>query len=289
MKFAANVDPQADAQRVLQQARYVDSLGYDAILMQDHAYLGRFGETTTLLAAIGAVTDTVEVSGNVLTAPFRLPAILAKEIATLDAITGGRAMLGLGVGANSNGIAAWGGPAYANKSDMFRAYRDAMHIIRGLWESNGEPFSYEGSVLSVKDIEFGPIPSRRIPIMTGAMGPQSLNLTAKLADGISVSSSYVPYERLPWFREQLDAGAEEHGRDPSELFINYNVMGYIHDGGSNVRPRNEGVFWGDLDWWTERLGTIKDMGVTQFTYWPVHGDFDDQLRRFIEDVAPTVR
>lgn len=289
MKFAANIDPQSDGKRVIEQAKYAESVGYDALLMQDHAYLGNFGETTTLLAAIGAVTDSVEIGGNVLTSPFRLPAILAKETATLDSITGGRVQLGLGVGANAKGIAALGGPTYDNPGDMFRAYRDSLHIIRGLWESEGEPFSYEGDIHSVQEVDFGPVPSRRIPIMTGAMGPQSLNLTAKLADGISVSSSYVPYERLPWFREQLDTGAREYNRDPSELFINYNIMGYIHDGSSNARPRDEGVFWGDLNWWTERLKTIQEMGVTQFTYWPVHGDFDDQLRRFVEDVAPTVR
>lgn len=289
MKFNANIDPQADATRVLEQAKLVDSLGYDGILMQDHAYLGRFGETTSLLTAIGAVTENVTVGGNVLTSPFRLPAILAKEIATLDSITGGRAMLGIGVGANAKGISALGGPIYSSKSEMYKAYRDALHIIRGLWESGGEAFSYEGDVQSVHNVEFGPIPTRRIPIMTGAMGPQSLKLTAKLGDGVSVSSSYVPYERLPWFREQLDAGAKAYDREPADLFINYNVMGYIHDGGSQARPRNEGVFWGDLDWWTERLTTIKEMGVTQFTFWPVHGDFDDQLRRFVEEVAPTVR
>lgn len=289
MNFVANIDPQADARQAVEQAKLVDSLGYDGILMQDHAYLGRFSETTTLLTAIGAITENVTVGANVLTAPFRLPAILAKEIATLDAITDGRAVLGLGVGANADGIAAMGGRTFADKSEMYRSYRDALHIIRGLWESNGEPFSYEGDVQSVSNVEFGPVPTRRIPILTGAMGPQSLKLTAKLADGISVSSSYVPYEKLPWFREQLDSGAKEYQRDPAELFINFNVMGYIHDGGSSARPRNEGVFWGDAGWWTERLNTIKDMGVSQFTFWPVHGDKDDQLQRFIEHVAPTVR
>lgn len=289
MRFVANIDPQADARTAIEQAKYAESLGYDGVLMQDHAYLGRFAETTTLLTAIGAVTERITVGANVLTAPFRLPAILAKEIATLDAITGGRAILGLGVGANEQGIAAMGGPTFSDRREMYRSYRDAMHIIRGLWESNGEPFSYQGDVQSVSGVEFGPVPERRIPIMTGAMAPQSLKLTAKLADGISVSSSYVPYEKLPWFREQLDEGARVYKRDPAELYINFNVMGYIHDGGSSARPRNEGVFWGDVPWWTERLNTIKEMGVVQFTFWPVHGDFDDQLRRFIEDVAPAVR
>ena len=289
MKFVANIDPLADARKAINQAQNAEKLGYDGILMQDHAYLDRFSETTTLLAAIGAVTESITVGANVLTTPFRIPAILAKEVATLDAITNGRAVLGLGVGANAEGTREMGGPNFADKGEMYRSYRDAMRIIRGLWESNGEPFSYEGDVQSVKGVEFGPLPNRRIPIMTGAMGPQSLKLTAELADGISVSSSYVPFERLTWFREQLDEGAKSFGRDPDELFVNYNVMGYIHDGGSSARPRNEGVFWGDLAWWTERLNTIKAMGVTQFTYWPVHGDFDDQLRRFIEEVAPTVR
>jgi alkanesulfonate monooxygenase SsuD/methylene tetrahydromethanopterin reductase-like flavin-dependent oxidoreductase (luciferase family) len=125
--------------------------------------------------------------------------------------------------------------------------------------------------------------------MTGAMGPQSLRLTAELADGISVSSSYVPFENLPWFREQLDSGARGFRRDPNELFINFNIMGHIHDATSSARPRNEGVFWGDVDWWTERLQSIKAMGVSRFTYWPVHGDPDDQLRRFIQDVVPNIR
>ena len=52
MKFAANVDPKTDTERVLERAKYIDSLGSDGILMQDHAYLGNFAETTTLLTAI---------------------------------------------------------------------------------------------------------------------------------------------------------------------------------------------------------------------------------------------
>lgn len=289
MRFIANIDPVADANIAVEQAKYAEKLGYDGILMQDHAYLGRFAETTTLLAAIGAVTERITFGANVLTAPFRLPALLAKEIATLDVISGGRAELGLGVGANVDGIAAMGGPTFADKSEMFKSYRDALHIIRGLWESDGKPYSYDGDVQSVQDVDFGPTPTRRIPIMTGAMGPQSLKLTAELADGISVSSRYVPMEKLPWFREQLDAGAAAFERDAAELFINYNVMGYIHNEASNARPRNEGVYWGDIDWWTERLNTIKEMGVSQFTFWPVHGDKNEQLRTFIEEVAPTVR
>lgn len=289
LRFNANIDPVADPNQAIEQAQLAESLGFDGVLLQDHAYVPDFSATWTLITAIGAVTKSVEVGANVLTSAFRIPSILAKEAATLDAITNNRMILGIGPGANAGGITALGGPTFTDSGDMYRAYRDAMHVIRGLWDANGEPFSYSGDIQSVSGVEFGPIPTRRIPIMTGALGPQSLKLTAKLGDGISVSSSYVPYERLPWFREQLDAGAASYGRDPGELFINYNVMGHIHDGGSNARPRNEGVFWGDVAWWTDRLQTIRNMGVSRFTYWPVHGDKDDQLRRFIQDVAPTIK
>lgn len=289
LKFGANIDPKADAQAAVAQARFAESVGYDMVLMQDHAYLPKFADTWSLLCAIGTVTERVELGANVATAPLHLPAVLAKEISTLDEITSGRAILGLGVGANPQGIASMGGTAFANKGDLFRSYRDALHIVRGLWESAGEPYSYEGKVQSVTDVEFGPLPRRRIPIMTGAMGPQSLRLTAELADGISISSSYVPYEKIDWFRQQLDEGAVGFDREPAELFINYNVMGYIHDGGSTARPRTEGVYWGDDAWWIERLQTIKAMGVSRFTFWPVHGDFDEQLQRFIERIAPAIR
>ncbi len=289
VRFNANIDPKTDVQRAINQANLVEALGYDGVLIQDHAYIPDFVATTTLLTAIGAVTNKVEVGANVLTAPFRLPAILAKEVATLDAITHGRAILGLGAGANAAAIHALGGPDLSAKGEMYRSYRDALHIIRGLWDSNGQPFTYSGDVQSVHAVKFGPIPARRIPIMTGAMGPQSLKLTAELADGISISSSYVPWQNLPGFRQQLDEGAAAYNRDAEELFINYNVMGYIHDGDSTARPRNEGVFWGDAPWWIERLQAIRDMGVSRFTFWPVHGDQDEQLRRFITNVAPAVR
>lgn len=289
LKFNANIDPTVDPNQAIEQAQLAEALGFDGVLIQDHAYNPDFSATWTLIAAIGAVTNKVDVGANVLTSAFRIPAILAKEAATLDAITNGRVILGIGPGANADGIQALGGPRFSDRKEMYRAYRDALHIIRGLWDSNGQPFSYTGDVQSVRDVKFGPIPSRRIPILTGAMGPQSLKLTAKLGDGISASSSYVPYQKLPWFREQLDAGAAAHDRNPEDLFINYNVMGHIHDGGSNARPRNEGIFWGDVPWWIERLQTIRDMGVSRFTFWPVHGDKNDQLRRFIEDVASGIR
>lgn len=288
--FGVNVDPGHDYQKALRPTRLAENLGLDHVLIQDHAYNPAFVDTWTLVSALAGATERIALGPNVMTTPLHLPAMVAKEAATLDHISNGRLILGLGAGASDEGVIGLGGPDLQGKGDKFRAFADTLHIIRGLWESSGESFGYEGRVFSAPDVRFGPVPHRRIPIITGAMGPQSLRLTGKLGDGISISSSYIPEERLPWFREQLNAAAEEFGRDPDDLRLYYNVMGFIDTGSSGMRPRDEKAYWGDAAWWINHLGAlIEDAGVDGFTYWPLAGDFDEQFRLFAEEIVPALR
>lgn len=286
--FGVNIDPLHDYPAALRQTRLAEALGLDHALVQDHAYVPKFLESWTLLSALAGATDRITLGPNVLTTPFRFPAMIAKEAASFDRISDGRLLLGLGAGANTQGIVSMGGPDLLAKGETFRAFRDALEIIRGLWASDGKPYSHEGELLSVHDVQFGPIPQRRIPIITGAMGPQSLRLTARLADGISLSTTYVPAENLPWFREQLDEGARANGRDPSGLRIYYNIMGYIETSPGTRRPK-PGVYIGDAAWWVERLSALARDGVDGFTFWPVTGDIDEQFHLFAEDVVTHVR
>ena len=110
-----------------------------------------------------------------------------------------------------------------------------------------------------------------------------------LADGISVSSSYVPADNLPWFRQQLDDGAEINGRDPADLRIYYNLLGYIETKPGKMKPKSDRLYWGNIDWWVEQLSSLASMGVTGFTYWPAAGDVAEQFRLFAEQVVPHVR
>lgn len=286
--FGVNVDPRHDYPAVLRQVRLAEALDLDHALIQDHAYVPAFMETWTLLSALAGATERITLGPNVLTTPFRFPAMIAKEAATFDHISNGRLLLGLGAGANARGIVAMGGPDLLGRGETFRAFRDAMEIIRGLWASNGAPYTHDGDLLSVHDVTFGPLPSRRIPIITGAMGPQSLRLTARLGDGVSLSSTYVPPENLPWFREQLDEAARANGRDPAELRLSYNVMGHIGAAPAGFQT-GPGVFVGDAEGWAERLSKLVAAGVDAFTFWPVAGDVEAQFRLFAEAVMPHVR
>lgn len=287
--FGVNIDPTHDYATTLKNTRLAEELGLDHALIQDHAYNPKFVETWTLLAALAGATERITLGPNVLTTPFRLPAMIAKEAATFDVVSNGRLLLGLGAGANAQGIVGMGGPDLLGKGETFRAFRDALEIVRGLWGSDGSPYSHEGDILSVHDVRFGPVPTRRIPIVTGAMGPQSLRLTTRLADGISLSTSYVPAENLQWFREQLDEGAELNGRHPSDLRIYYNVMGFIETKPGRIKPKSDKLYWGNTEWWVEKLSSLGGIGVTDFTYWPAAGDVAEQFHLFAEEVVPKVR
>ena len=108
--FGVNIDPHHDYPAALRRTRLAEELGLDHALVQDHAYVPKFLESWTLLSALAGATDRITLGPNVLTTPFRFPAMIAKEAATFDHISDGRLMLGLGAGANTQGIVAMGGP-----------------------------------------------------------------------------------------------------------------------------------------------------------------------------------
>src|SRR5690242_13628248 len=109
--FGSFLTPSAERpERVVDLARLTEQVGLDLVTVQDHPYQARFLDTWTLLSVIAAVTSAVRVSPNVANLPLRPPAVLARSVATLDILSGGRVELGLGAGAFWDGIAALGGP-----------------------------------------------------------------------------------------------------------------------------------------------------------------------------------
>lgn len=233
--FGANVDPSArEPREPFERARLADDLGLDLIGVQDHPYNPAFLETWTLVAALATATRRVHVLTNVLSTPLRPPAMLAKAATTLDVLTGGRVELGLGAGAFERGIVSFGG-AFGSPAERYKAFKESLEIIRGMWASAGGTFSYAGEVHRLDGALPGPAPAHPIRIWTGALGPRMLRLTGSLADGLLVSSTYVRTEQLPQFNRLLDEGAAAAGRPPTAIRRGYNVMGLIEDG--NVRLR----------------------------------------------------
>jgi alkanesulfonate monooxygenase SsuD/methylene tetrahydromethanopterin reductase-like flavin-dependent oxidoreductase (luciferase family) len=284
LAFGGNVDPTAaDPTWPIRLAQAIDAAGLEFIGIQDHPYNATFLDTWTLLATLTQATQQVRFFPNVANLPLRPPAMLAKQAATIDALSGGRFELGLGAGAFAEAIAGMGGPR-RSPGRAREALSEAIDIIRASWA--GEPYRHEGEHYAVPAARPGPRPAHDIGIWLGATGPRALRLLGAKADGWSVSSTYVPPERLAGLNAAITESATEAGRDPGAILRLYNVAGLITDAAPGD---DQATIHGPVAHWTDTLLRLHaEHGMTAFVYWPAR-DRERQSRVFAEDVVPAVR
>jgi Luciferase-like monooxygenase/Hemerythrin HHE cation binding domain len=277
--FGVFVPPDArEADAVLALARHADQAGLDLVSVQDHPYNPRFLETWTLLAAIAATTSRVRVFPNVANLPLRPPALLARQVATLDILSGGRAELGIGAGAFWDPIEAMGGPR-RTPGESVAALREAIGVIRALW-APGRAARLDGAHYSLRGAKPGPFPVHDAGIWVGSYKERMLRLTGELADGWLPSSPYAPPERLSAMNAVIDAAALEAGRSPRDVRRLYNIAGSFDGPGAEFLQ-------GPPKAWAEQLAELAlDEGVSGFV---LMVNDTATLDRFAAEVAPAVR
>lgn len=279
LSFGIFVTPKADtAGHVLRLARRAEAAGLDWVSVQDHPYQPAFLDAWTLLTAIAATTERVSVFPNVVNLPLRPPAVLARAVASLDILSGGRAELGIGTGAFWEAIAAMGGPRRSPRESV-QALREAIAVIRALW-TPGRGARLAGEHYSLAGAKPGPFPVHDVGIWVGGYKERMLRLTGELADGWLPSSPYAPPERLAAMNAVIDAAAAEAGRPPAAVRRIYNIAGSFDGGG--------GAFLqGPPKVWAEQLaGLALDEGMSGFV---LMVDDAATLERFAAEVAPAVR
>lgn len=289
--FGSNVDPSAnDPQRPFRWAAAAERGGLDLITLQDHPYNARFLDTWTLLAALAMRTERIHLGTNVTNLPLRPPAMLAKQAATLDLLSGGRLEMGLGAGAFWEGIRAWGGPE-RDPAEAYRAFEEALQILQLIW-SDQRAVSFQGEFYQVRGAHPGPRPAHPIRIWVGATGPRMLRLVGREADGILLSTSYVWPDDLPAKMALIDEGAAQAGRSPTAIRRGYNLMGVIVLGRPET-PKIEarpGLLVGPPAYWVDEIERYyRELGQDTFIVWPVAGDEIVQVEAFANDVVPAVR
>jgi alkanesulfonate monooxygenase SsuD/methylene tetrahydromethanopterin reductase-like flavin-dependent oxidoreductase (luciferase family) len=282
IEFGLSLVPNAaEVEQSRELAVLADGLGFELLGIQDHPYQRRFLETWMLMADLLARTERLRVFPDVANLPLRLPAMIAKQAASLDVLSGGRFELGLGAGAFWEAIEAMGGPTRSGRESL-EALEDAIRIIRLFW-SGERAISHAGHHYSVSGVHPGPAPSHEIGIWLGALRPRALALTGRLADGWVPSLSYAPPDIAADMHARIDAGAEEAGRRPADLRRLYNVRGEITDGAATE------LLHGSPDHWVETLtGFAVELGFDTFVFWP-GSDPSGQAARFAHEVAPGVR
>ncbi|RCG32337.1 LLM class flavin-dependent oxidoreductase [Sphaerisporangium album] len=278
--FGTFITPDAgQADRVVALARLTEQVGLDLVTVQDHPYQARFLDTWTLLSVIAAATSTVRVSPNVANLPLRPPAVLARSVATLDILSGGRVELGLGAGAFWDGVAAMGGRRLTS-AQAVDALEEAIEIIRAIWSPDGGTVRVDGAHYRVWGAHPGPAPAHDVGIWVGSYKKRMLALTGRLADGWLPSSPYAGPGELPAMNAMIDEAALEAGRQPSDVRRLYNVSGTF-DG------RGTGFLDGPAHVWAEQLAELTlTQGMSGYI---LIGDDPDVIRRFAAEVAPAVQ
>ena len=280
--FGVFVPP--DARRkdaVLALARHADEAGLDLVSVQDHPYNPQFLETWTLLTAIAATTARVRVFPNVANLPLRPPAMLARQVATLDILSGGRAELGIGAGAFWDAIEAMGGPR-RTAGESVAALREAIEVIRALW-TTGRAARLDGAHYALRGAKPGPVPVHDVGIWVGSYKERMLRLTGELADGWLPSSPYAPPEQLAAMNAIIDAAALDAGRSPADVRRLYNIAGSFDGGGGG----EANFLQGPPKAWAEQLaGLALDEGISGFV---LMVNDSATIDRFAAEVVPAVR
>ena len=272
--FGSFITPaNAAPHHVVALAQASEAAGLDLVTFQDHPYQPAFLDTWTLLSYVAARTERVHLAGNVLNLPLRQPAVLARAVASLDLLSGGRVELGLGAGGFWDPVVAMGGDRLT-PGESLRALHEAIDVIRGIWDTEGSGrLVVDGRHHRVNGAKRGPAPAHGVAIWVGGLKPRMLRLIGEQADGWLPSLAYLTGPgQIDESNAVIDAAAASVGRDPRQVRRLLNV------GGSTAGPQRE---------WAERLATLAlEHGISAFI---ATGDDADLVRAFGEEVAPATR
>ena len=245
-------------------ARQAEALGLDSLWVFDHLLSREPGEPDaglheawTVLTATAAATERVALGALVMCTSFRNPALLAKMATTLDEISAGRLILGLGCGWHDPEYEAFGYPI----DHKVGRFEEALEVIRPLLR--GETVTFEGRWVQAREARLLPVPTRLdIPILIAAKRPRMLGLTVRHAEAWNAAWFAGPDdERFVTRVADIRAACVEAGRDPATLELTVGIE--VRPAGRPDRPddRPAAVFVGSEAELADRLAEWHDVGI----------------------------
>lgn len=202
--------PHVGAEYFLALARKIEDLKLHSLWISDRLVYDNFDPLAALAAAAGA-TSRIKLGTSVLLLPYRRPVLLAKTLATIDVISQGRLIAGVGVGNRESDYDAVQVPFDRRGARGL----ESIQLMRRLWREDNVKF--KGQFFEVNELSLGPKPfaNRLIPIWMGGNTDAVLKRTGRFADGYICSTSAVMNFPVLW--EKISRSAQAAGRDPSKL------------------------------------------------------------------------
>ena len=304
--------PLAKPDQVLTMAARADALGYASVFVTDHIVLPAsmarsvypysatrqlpggaaqdYLEPLALLGALARETKRARLGTSVLVVPYRHPLVTAKILATLDRLSGGRIILGAGVGWLREEFEAVGAPPFEQRGAVTDEY---LAFMRQTWTT--DPVTFRGRYVSVSNVHALPKPVQPngIPVWIGGHTDAAVQRAARLGDGwhpiiLRPPGLLLPDEYGKRVR-QLKAWAKEAGRDPEAITLTIRVPMEVRPKRMKPPAGERPLFQGTAEEVTKDIRAYADLGVTHVVWDPTHQDLPsvlDNLERFVQEVMP---
>jgi probable F420-dependent oxidoreductase len=283
MLFGVNVSPTSPDVDPVACARLAEEVGFDFVSASDHLHSSSpTAEPWTLLSWIAAGTSRVKVATRVLAAPYRHPAVVAKMAETLDRLSGGRLILGLGGGYSDEEFRAFGVDT-PTPGQKVAGLEEAIAVVRGLWSERS--FTFPGRRYRTEGAEMEPKPGHRIPIWLGTYGPRALDLTGRVADGWIPTLELAPPDEVRGMRDRVLSAARKAGRQPEDVTCVYNLDVRVDEGAKH----EPSVVAGPPDAVAERLRGFAEIGFDAMSFLPSGPGQAEQIERLGREVLPALR
>ena len=283
MDIGLSIPRLPDAEGIRRFVQRAEELGFESVLAGDHILLptggtnqypytadGSFSrpsdepflETMTMLGYMAACSHTIKLGSTVIILPYRNPLVQAKMFASLDVLSNGRMICGVGVGWLEKEFDTLGVP-YAERGAMSDEY---LEIFKVLWtQSNPE---YHGRYFDIEDIQFYPKPVQQphIPVWVGGHSRPALRRVAKYGDCWHTTRQTPDFvaRNLPYLRER----AERAGRDPAGISVS--LKRSLHftdlDASEEKSVRTGGVLIATTPEVIDDVYYCRELGIDQLTY-----------------------
>ena len=283
MNIGLSIPRLPDAEGIRRFVQRAEELGFESVLAGDHILLptggtnqypytadGSFSrpsdepflETMTMLGYMAACSNTIKLGSTVIILPYRNPLVQAKMFASLDVLSNGRMICGVGVGWLEKEFDTLGVP-YAERGPMSDEY---LEIFRTLWTQSDPDF--HGKYFDIEGIQFYPKPVQQphIPIWVGGHSRPALRRVAKYGDCWHTTRQTPDFvaQNLPYLREQT----ERAGRDPAEISISLKRSLHFTDLSASEEKsvRTGGVIIGTTQEVIDDVVYCRELGIDQLTY-----------------------
>jgi len=286
--------------RLLDYTRTAERLGYSSLAVNDHLLFSRpWLDGPTALSSVLAATGQMDLMTTVALPVVRGPAALAKSLAAIDLLSGGRLIAGVGPGSSASDYAAVGVPF----EERWKRLDETVGVLRALWREDGPTF--EGEFYSTENIELEPRPLQQPgpPVWIGSWGSEAgLRRTARLGDGWLASAYNTTPGAFADARVRLEGHLRAAGNNP-DRFPNAIATMFFHvtedyDEADRVcrdvlapmlrrpvRELRERLLVGPAEECARKLDAYRSAGVRRILMWPVQDEVG-QLEAFRDQVVP---